>query len=47
MFVNKRSYISSANDSEIRGLEEKKFIFVNWTIESNARPIRWDKEKYN
>ena len=38
MLVNKRSYISCANDVEICVLEEKKV--VNRVIESYSRPIK-------
>ena len=41
MLVNKRPYISCANDVEMCVLEEKKkFIFVNRVMESYSRPIK-------
>ena len=38
--VNNRPYISCANDVEMCVLEEKKFIFVNWVLESYSGPIK-------
>ena len=41
MLVNKRQYISCANEVEMWVLEEKKlFNFVNSVIESCSRPIK-------
>ena len=41
MLVNKRPYISCANDVEMWVLEGvKKFVFVNRVIESYSRPIK-------
>ena len=40
MLVNKKPYISWANDNEMWVLEEKKSIFVNRVIESYSRPIK-------
>ena len=41
MLVNKAPYISCANDVEMLVLEaKKKFVFVNWVIESYSRPIK-------
>ena len=41
MLVNKRPYISCANDLEM----EKKFVTVNWVIESYTRPIKAKQRK--
>ena len=41
MLVNKRPYVSCANDVEMWVLEEKKYlIFVNRVIESYSRPLK-------
>ena len=41
MLVNKRPYISLANEVEMWVLEEKElFNFVNRVIESYSRPIK-------
>ena len=45
MPVNKRSYISCANDNGMWVLEEKKFIFVNRVIEYYSRPIKAKQRK--
>ena len=45
--VNKRPYISCANDVEMCVLEEKKIIFGNRVTESYSRPNKVKWRKYN
>ena len=44
MLVNKRPYVSCANDVKMCVLEEKKFIFVNRLQNRILGQLKWNKE---